>query len=99
MRVKQQLEFDNPKAATQLYAILSDLIDKKSKNLPFSRHRSAKLLAVTGNRADIAFADSDSVIANVPIRQGVNARAGDEVYVLLINGSANNMLVDFSKNV
>jgi hypothetical protein len=90
---KSQQGLDSFKSADELQVIISSLIKKELKNQKYCRLESAKILNVFNGRADIGFADSDTVIQNVKIREGLNVSNNDEVYIMLINNSASNLLV------
>jgi hypothetical protein len=90
---RQQQGFDNFQSADQLQEIISKLIKKELKNLKFCRMESAKILALYGNKADIGFNSGETVIQNVKVREGLNVSQGDEVYIMLLNGSASNLLI------
>lgn len=93
---KQQQGFDSFQSAEQLQDIISKLIKKEVKNEIRKQLRfmeSCKILSINGNKADIGFADSDTVIQNVKINDGLNLSVNDEAYVLLINFSPSNLLI------
>lgn len=94
---RQQQGFDNFNSADQLQELITKLIQKEIKKLKFDRHESAKILRVEGNICDIGFQDSDTIIQNVKVRDGLTVNVNDEVLVLLINGSPINMIVDIRK--
>ncbi len=95
---KQQKSFEDIKSAEDLESVIEDLVIKlMKKHNKDGRHYSAKIISVSGERANIAMFDSDLIVQNVKVREGLTVSENMEVYILAINGSVNNLLVDFSK--
>ena len=94
---RNQQSLSDFKSADELQELISKLINKELKPLKFDRHESAKILRIEGSVCDLGFQDSDTIIQNVIVREGLTVNLNDEVFVLLINGSPMNMIVDLKK--
>jgi len=73
---------------------MEKLIKKTVKKMEFDKHVRAVVDSVGSGVADIKLLDSSQVISNVKIRTGLSVSPTDEVIVLAIRGSLNNLLID-----
>lgn len=94
---RSQQNLSDFRSADELQELISKLINKELKHLKFDRHESAKILRIEGGVCDLGFQDNDTIIQNVKVREGLTVNVSDEVYVLLINGSPMNMIIDIKK--
>jgi hypothetical protein len=93
---REEIPLDNYKSIIDLTVIIDELIDKKLKKLLFDRHYVATVVSTPLNgKADIKLASGSNIITGVKIRNGLSVSNGDTVYLLAINGSLNNLIIDF----
>jgi hypothetical protein len=97
MQYKNEISMDDVVAASGLGELIEKLINAKLKILKFDKHYSAKVVTVYSGTADISLYDSTYIIKNVKIKNGLSLNVGDEIYVLAINGSLNNLIIDIKK--
>ena len=97
MNYKNEMPMGDIGTATNLSEIIDYLIEKKMKKLKFDKHYSAKVIAVYSGTADISLHDSENIINSVKIKEGLSLSVNDEIYVLAINGSLNNLIIDIKK--
>lgn len=97
MKYKNETSFDDAQSASDVQKLIEHYIDKKLQTLKFDRHYSAKVVAVYSGTADISLYDSTNVIKGVKVKDGLSLNVGDEIYILAINGSLNNLFIDIKK--
>jgi hypothetical protein len=97
MQYRNEMPIGDIGIASELEEIIDYLIEKKIKKLKFDKHYSAKVVAVYYGTADISLYDSTNIIKNVKVKDGLSLNVGDEIYVLAINGSLNNLIIDIKK--
>jgi hypothetical protein len=97
MEYRNEMSLDDVIAVSGFGDALDKLISAKLKVLKFDKHYSAKVIAVYYGTADISLYDSTNIIKNVKVKDGLSLNVGDEIYVLAINGSLNNLIIDIKK--
>lgn len=95
----QELPLDNPQTANILNEIIDKIVENKLKKLGFNKKYPAVVTAVGSGVATIKLMNGNAEISNVKVRNGVLVNVGDEVYVEAINGSLNNIYIDFNKTM
>ena len=75
--------------------ILERLIDSRLDKLKFDGHFKAEVDSVGSGVADVIEVGDTGIIPNIKFRSSLSLSPGDTVYVLKINGSRNNLFIDF----
>jgi hypothetical protein len=99
---KEEMELGSFTTATQFAQRIDQRIENKFKQLnQTDKHYSATVLAVNTSTglASIQLHGGTQTIPNVKMRNNVAVAVGDEVEVLAINGSLNNIIIDFNKSM
>ena len=89
---------DNSKPTQEMYDILQDTFEKYTKTNPFGKHYIATITNVYNGFADLTILDSETQRTKIKVRNGLDISIGDIVFVLAINGSYSNLIVDFKLN-
>jgi hypothetical protein len=91
---RYQIPLNDPNFVNFLYQMMEEIADKKVKHLPYDRRVIAKVTTVGSGVASIKFLDSDDVVSNVPVRDGLSLTADDYVEVVFGNNSLVNYFID-----
>lgn len=87
--------FSDPQIARYMAEIIRRMIRNEIQNLPYNRLYPAEVVSVGSGVANIKLLGGDKVIPNVKVRPGLSLSQGQKVYILAINGSLNNIIIDF----
>ena len=105
MSYKEELSFDSIYTTKLLKEQIVKMIQKEIRSLKYDKHVQAIVLDSTPNLGYVNISLSSNLastpipIYNVKVRDNVELRTDDEVYVQGINGSFTNMFVDCNKSM
>ena len=93
----QEIPMDDSNIIREFKELIREVVREEVRKLPYARHLPATVVSVGSGVANIKLLDSDNVISNVKVRSGLSLSINDVVYVLFINNTSSNFIIDFKK--
>jgi hypothetical protein len=94
MQYKKEQCLDDFVVATEFEKLIKYNIEANMLNITRDKHYRGTIQSINGNVADVLLLNASTPIPDVKINTGINLFEDEEVYVLALNGSLNNLLID-----
>ena len=96
---QEEVSFDDPRIIREMKVMMEKIAQDKVDAAKFDRHIPATIVSVGVGVADIKLYGTGTTIPNRPYKSYLTLAPGDEVYVLAINNSLNNTIIDSIKYI